>query len=82
MIDPYFRLELWIRNKRWGTCGACPRDETGMPYPERCIFTDRYDHHLALTTEDIAEEALRRIRAGKLTPAWRSGNIKTCGGRR
>lgn len=61
-IDPYYRLELWVRNGRWGTCVDCPRDKDGTPHPERCISTDRYDHQLELTTEEIAQEALRRIK--------------------
>jgi hypothetical protein len=36
----------FIRNERWGTCGACPRDSEGNVYPEFCIHTKRYDHKL------------------------------------
>lgn len=38
----------FARNERWGTCGGCPRDSNGVPYPEFCASTDRYDHKLTL----------------------------------
>jgi hypothetical protein len=33
-----------IRNGRWGSCGLCPRDAEGRPYPEACVNTRRDDH--------------------------------------
>lgn len=44
--DHHSRAELIARNGRWGTCGACPRDAKGNVFPERCDYTDRYDHNL------------------------------------
>lgn len=44
--DHHSRAELIARNGRWGTCGACPRDHMGKVFPERCDYTDRYDHNL------------------------------------
>lgn len=43
--DHHSRDELIARNGRWGTCSGCPR-EGGKVYPERCKYTDRYDHQL------------------------------------
>lgn len=45
--DHHSRAELIARNGRWGTCGACPRDMLGKVFPERCQFTDRYDHNIS-----------------------------------
>lgn len=44
--DKYFQF---YRNGRWGTCGFCPRDDSGTVYPEFCTNTDRYDHQLSET---------------------------------
>lgn len=43
----------FARNERWGTCVACPQDTNGVPYPEFCAYTDRYDHQL--TGESLIE---------------------------
>jgi hypothetical protein len=45
--DHHSRAELIARNGRWGTCSGCPRDAKGTVFPERCGFTDRYDHNLS-----------------------------------
>lgn len=33
---------------RWGTCGFCPTDESGLPKINECINTQRYDHWLGV----------------------------------
>jgi protein gp37 len=45
--DHHHRDALTRRNGVWGTCSGCPRDGSGMPYPERCQFWERYDHRIA-----------------------------------
>jgi len=47
------RLRAFARNGRWGTCVDCPRDSEQNVYPEFCINTERYDHHLGM--KDLAE---------------------------
>lgn len=44
----YLHFSCFARNERWGTCVDCPRDITGMIYPEFCENTKRYDHQLEL----------------------------------
>lgn len=44
--DHHQRAAQLARNGRWGTCSGCPEDHNGVIYPERCQFTDRYDHNL------------------------------------
>ena len=39
---------LMLRNGRWGTCVACPRDRQGV-HPELCIYTSRHDHNIHST---------------------------------
>jgi hypothetical protein len=39
-------IHTFARIGRWGTCGDCPRDSRGYAYPEFCVNTGRYDHHL------------------------------------
>ncbi len=45
--DHHSRAELIARNGRWGTCSGCPRNKLGKVFPERCQFTDRYDHNIS-----------------------------------
>jgi len=45
--DHHSRAELIARNGRWGTCSGCPRDAKGNVFPERCEFTNRYDHNIS-----------------------------------
>ncbi len=44
---------MFSRNGRWGTCVDCPKDSTNMVYPEFCVNTERYDHHL--NVDSLAE---------------------------
>lgn len=48
------------RNGRWGTCGDCPRDTVGNPYPEFCVYTSRGDHKLDI--EDLSSQWKIRTR--------------------
>ena len=50
--DHHNRNELLIRNRRWGTCGACPREGDSI-MPEHCINTKRSDHHLDVRPETL-----------------------------
>lgn len=46
------RIELLLRNGRWGTCSGCPRDPDGTIHPEQCQFTRRYDHNIYTSNAD------------------------------
>ena len=43
-------LRHFMRSRRWGTCGDCPRDGNGEVFPELCPHTGRYDHNLSLAS--------------------------------
>lgn len=45
-VVPAGALDAFRRNGRWGTCIDCPWDDIGMRRPERCVNTERHDHHL------------------------------------
>lgn len=47
-------LRMFARNGRWGTCTDCPRDSEENAFPEFCVNTERYDHHL--TMQSLAEQ--------------------------
>lgn len=56
-LAPHY--EMFARNGRWGTCSGCPLVD-GRKFPERCAFTDRYDHHL--TVNDLGVQTERCLR--------------------
>lgn len=60
--DHHDRNDLLVRNGRWGTCGACPR-EGGRVHPEKCLYTDRGDHRLDATS--AAMELIMLFKQGR-----------------
>lgn len=50
----------FARNRRWGTCVACPKDNDGNKFPERCGFTERHDHQLDF--EELVDSYRRYLR--------------------
>lgn len=75
--DHHHRAALMQRNGRWGTCSGCPRDGTGMPYPERCEHAARHDHHLvALSWVVVGGESGRKAR--EFDVAWARSIVAQC----
>lgn len=61
----------FAKNERWGTCGWCPRDGNGVPHPEFCDSTKRYDHNL---TGYQLIEAYHNYKGDKKPPAEPTGD--------